>query len=83
MAITEIKIDTIGRFAKRKVFGAAGAYMRIKGIAKGEIDPSSPENHFIVDCGQPRGWHVRVPHARFRGVASGSFSAPLSRTGYE
>ena len=49
MAITEIKIDTIEPFADGKVFGAAGSYMRIKGIAKGEIDPASPENHVIAD----------------------------------
>ena len=49
MAITEIKIDTIEPFAEGNVFGAAGSYMRIKGIAKGEIDPASPENHVIAD----------------------------------
>jgi hypothetical protein len=35
MAITEIKTDTIEPFADGKVFGVAGSYMRIKGIAKG------------------------------------------------
>src|SRR5690349_17934077 len=49
MAIIEIKIDTIEPFADGEVFGVAGSYMRIKGIAKGEIDPASPENHVIVD----------------------------------
>jgi hypothetical protein len=35
MAITEIKIDTIEPFAEQQTFGAAGSYVRIKGIAKG------------------------------------------------
>src|ERR1700751_5167218 len=49
MAITEIKIDTIGPFAEQQTFGAAGPYIRVKGVAKGEIDPASPENHVIAD----------------------------------
>lgn len=49
MAITEIEIGTIEPFAEGKAFGAAGSYVRIKGIAKGEIDPASPENHVIAD----------------------------------
>jgi hypothetical protein len=49
MAITEIKIDTIEPFADGKVFGAAGSYVRVKGIAKGEIDPAYPENYVIAD----------------------------------
>ena len=49
MAITEFKIDTIEPFADGKAFGPAGSYVRIKGIAKGEIDPAAPENHVIAD----------------------------------
>jgi hypothetical protein len=49
MAISEITIDTIEPFADGKVLGAAGSYIRIKGIAKGEINPLSPENHVIAD----------------------------------
>ena len=49
MAISEITIDTIEPLADGKVFGAAGSYIRIKGIAKGEINPLSPENHVIAD----------------------------------
>jgi hypothetical protein len=44
MAIVEIKIDTIEPFADGQAFGEAGSYLRIKGIAKGEIDPATPEN---------------------------------------
>ena len=44
MAIVEIKIDAIESFADRQAFSEAGSYLRIKGIAKGEIDPAAPEN---------------------------------------
>jgi hypothetical protein len=40
MAIAEIKIDIIEPVADGKVFGGAGSYIRIKGIAKGEIESS-------------------------------------------
>src|SRR6202040_1106439 len=49
MAIVEIKIDTMERFADGQAFGEAGSYLRIKGIAKGEIDPAAPENRVITD----------------------------------
>ena len=48
-AITEIRIDAIEPFAGGHVFGEAGSYLRIKGIAKGELDPSAPENAVIVN----------------------------------
>src|SRR5215471_11844726 len=47
--ITEIRIDAVEPFADSHAFGAAGPYVRIKGIAKGEIDPKAPENAAIVD----------------------------------
>src|SRR3984893_10251748 len=49
MAIVEIKIDAIESFADGQAFGNAGSYLRIKGIAKGEIDPTAPENRVIAD----------------------------------
>jgi hypothetical protein len=36
-------------FADGTVFGPAGSYVRIKGVAKGEIDPASLENEVIAD----------------------------------
>ena len=30
-------------------FGEAGSYLRIRGVAKGELDPAAPENQVIVD----------------------------------
>ena len=47
--ITEIKIDTVEPFAEGQPFGEAGSYERVSGIAKGELDPQSPQNHAIVD----------------------------------
>ena len=49
MAITEIKIDAMEPFADERVFGPAGSYVRIKGIAKGQINPASPDNQAIAD----------------------------------
>src|SRR5882757_2150384 len=47
--VTEIRIDSVEPFADNASFGAAGPYVRIKGIAKGELDPQTPENAEIVD----------------------------------
>ena len=47
--ITEIKIDAVEPFADNHAFGQAGAYVRIKGVAKGELDPKAAENATIVD----------------------------------
>ncbi len=49
MAIVEIKVDAVEPFAEGQGFGEAGSYLRIKGVAKGEIDPAMPENKVIVD----------------------------------
>ena len=42
--ITEIKIDTVEPFAEGQPFGEAGSYERVRGIAKGELDPQSPHS---------------------------------------
>ena len=47
--VTEIRIDAVEPFADNAAFGAAGSYERVKGIAKGELDPNAPENSVIVD----------------------------------
>ena len=49
MPIVEITIDAIEPFAAGQTFGDAGSYLRIKGIAKGEIDPAAPQNGVIAD----------------------------------
>src|SRR5260370_16368099 len=63
MAIVEIKIDTMERFADGQAFGKAGSYLRIKGIAKGEIDPAAPGNSVITDLDKaPRNAHGMVEY---------------------
>jgi len=49
MAIVEIKVDAVEPFAQREGFGEAGPYLRISGVAKGEIDPAAAQNKVIVD----------------------------------
>ncbi len=49
MAIVEIKVDAVEPFAERQGFGEAGSYLRVMGVAKGEIDSAAPENKSIVD----------------------------------
>jgi hypothetical protein len=49
MPITKIDIAAIEPFAEGREFGEAGSYVRIHGVAKGEIDPAAPGNAGIVD----------------------------------
>jgi hypothetical protein len=49
MANIEIQVNAIEPFAEGRSFGDAGSYLRIKGVAKGELDPAVPENRVIVD----------------------------------
>jgi hypothetical protein len=64
MAIVEIKIDMVEPFAAGQTFGEAGSYMRIKGMAKGEINPAAPENRVITDLDKaPRNAHGMVEYA--------------------
>lgn len=49
MAITDISITDIADFADGHEFGAAGAYVRIKGVARGLLDPAAAGNAGIVD----------------------------------
>ena len=52
MPVVEIQIEAIERFAAERSFGDAGSYLRIKGVAKGEIDPAAPGNSVIADLGK-------------------------------
>ena len=49
MPITDISVTDIANFADGHEFGAAGAYVRIKGVARGVLDPAAPGNAGIVD----------------------------------
>jgi hypothetical protein len=47
--VTEIRLDAAEPFADGHAFGEVGSYVRIKGVAKGELDPASAQNKVIVD----------------------------------
>ena len=49
MANLEIKISAVEPFAEGRSFGDAGPYLRIRGVAKGELDPAAPENRVVAD----------------------------------
>lgn len=61
--ITELRIDAEEPFANGHPFGAAGAYVRIKGVARGELDPAAAENRVIVDLDKaPRNERGRIEY---------------------
>lgn len=47
--ITGVEIASVEPFADGAEFGAAGAYERVIGTARGELDPADPANAGIVD----------------------------------
>ena len=63
MTITEIRVDSIEPFAEGRGFGEAGSYLRIRGVARGELDPAAPQNAVIVDLDRaPRNARGRVEY---------------------
>src|SRR5204862_3280421 len=49
MPIIDIAVTSIDNFADGHAFGTAGPYLRIRGVARGTLDPAAPENAGIVD----------------------------------
>ena len=49
MPITDIAVTAIDNFADANEFGTAGPYLRVRGTARGALDPAAPENAGIVD----------------------------------
>ena len=47
--ITEIAVDSVQPFAAGIAFGGAGAYERVTGKARGELDPADARNRGIVN----------------------------------
>ena len=47
--VTEINIASVEPFATGAAFGDAGAYERVKGTFRGELDPADPRNRVIVN----------------------------------
>src|SRR5579864_3912186 len=64
MPITHIAITETASFADGHEWGAAGAYVRIKGVARGTLDPAAPANAGIVDLDKaPRNSEGLVEYA--------------------
>ena len=49
--LTEINVTAVEPFADGHAFGDAGAYERVRGTFKGELDPADPRNTIIVNLG--------------------------------
>ncbi len=58
--LTQITIESVEPFANGAAFGAAGAYERVIGTARGQVDPADPRNRGIVNLERAprnaRGW---------------------------
>jgi hypothetical protein len=64
MPITSISVAEITNFADGHEFGEAGAYVRLRGVAHGVLDPNAPENACIVDLDKaPRNHQGLVEYA--------------------
>ncbi|MCC7486271.1 MAG: hypothetical protein IT529_14970 [Burkholderiales bacterium] len=51
--LTEIAVASVEPFADGHGFGSVGAYERVKGTFKGELDPADPRNRVIVNLEKP------------------------------
>ena len=61
--ITEINVQGTEPFAGQASFGSAGAYERVWGVAKGELDPADARNKGIVNLDKaPRNAHGKVAY---------------------
>ena len=80
----EIKIGSIESFAEGREFGEAGPYLRIRGTARGELDPAAPQNQVIVDLDKAprnaRGSPAASPRKRPALRESARFSPRRRRT---
>jgi hypothetical protein len=50
MANIEIRVGSIGRFAHGRGFGEAGPYLRMREVARGELDPAAPRRARSGGC---------------------------------
>jgi hypothetical protein len=63
MTNIEIQVNAVEPFAEGRGFGEAGPYLRVRGVAKGELDPAAPGNEVIVDLDKvPRNARGRVEY---------------------
>jgi len=61
--LTEINVTTVEPFAEGAAFGDTGAYERVKGTFRGELEPGDPRNKVIVNLDKaPRNAAGRVEY---------------------
>ena len=61
--VIEFNIVAVEPFAEGATFGNAGAYERVRGTFKGELDPADPRNKVIVNIDKaPRNAAGRVEY---------------------
>src|SRR5262245_10922961 len=61
--LTEITVTSTEPFADGAAFGDVGAYERVRGTFKGELDPADPRNKVIVNLDKaPRNAAGRVEY---------------------
>jgi hypothetical protein len=61
--ITSIRVNRVEPFAAGASFGSVGAYERVAGVARGELDPADPRNAGIVNLDKaPRNARGRVEY---------------------
>ena len=61
--ISEINVQRVEPFAENATFGKTGAYERVWGVAKGELDPADARNKGIVNLDKvPRNSNGKVPY---------------------
>jgi hypothetical protein len=61
--LTEINVAAVESFAEGAAFGDTGAYERVRGTFKGELDPADPRNRVIVNLDKaPRNAAGRVEY---------------------
>jgi hypothetical protein len=62
-AITTIEVRRTEPFADGASFGATGAYVKVVGVAHGELDPTAPANRAIVNLDRaPKNERGRVEY---------------------
>ena len=57
-AITSIEVRRTESFADGTSFGATGAYLKVVGVAHGELDPAAPANRGTSN--EPRARHTTI-----------------------
>jgi hypothetical protein len=61
--VTDITVTSVERFAEGAAFGQTGAYERVKGTFRGELDPADARNQVIVNLDRaPRNARGRVEY---------------------